>query len=151
MQNRNPSNVETLKEYVKAINYRFLRSRDLPAYEPETKTWNTGQFFLHESFGKRGYIYELREVLDEEGAFKTHGAKHGYTSEELLYFLDGWIVGHYQTLDMLGIVLNEQDEEGNTIYEDTLGDSIEEPLPEDDENEEADTESAPETKTKKKA
>lgn len=156
MQNRNPSAIEIVKQYIEVLNHRFLRERNLPAYNSETKHWNTGQFYLHESIGKFGYVYELREVLDESGSFKVHGSPNGYKADELALFLDGWIIGHYRTLDMLNIVLSETDAEGEIVYQDGVGyadgPSFEEDEEEEgEEKEEADIESAPEDKNEKQA
>jgi hypothetical protein len=110
MKNRNPSNIEIVKQFISQLNDRFLRD-DGPHYDMQTRQYNVGTFYLYETMGKNGYAYEVREVLDEKGSFKSLSPQ-GHTVEGIMYFLDGYLMGHFATCDMLGYTL-EVTEDGD--------------------------------------
>jgi hypothetical protein len=118
MKNRNPSRVEIAKQYLTQLNDRFL-SGDDKYYDIETRTYNVGVFYLHETMGKNGYEYEVREVLDENGAFKSLFPS-GHDIEGTLCFLEGYLSGHFATCEMLGYTLEEIKEEGDEAPIDPL-------------------------------
>lgn len=98
---------------VSRLNDRFLRD-DGPHYDMNTRTYSVGTFYLYETMGKDGYEYEVREVLDEKGNFKAL-TPQGHDIEGLMFFLDGYLSGHFATCDMLGYTLEsvDEDEEGD--------------------------------------
>lgn len=110
MKNRNPSNIEIIKQFISQLNDRMLRE-DGEFYDIQTRKYNVGTFYLHESMGRNGYEYEVREVLDENGAFKSL-AGQPHTSEVIMFFLEGYLAGHFETCEMLGYTLEVVEEEG---------------------------------------
>jgi hypothetical protein len=112
MKNRNPSNIEVVKQFVSKLNERFLRD-DVPFYDIQARKYSVGTFYLHETMGKNGYEYEVREVLDENGGFKTLNPSGNNTIEGVMYFLDGYLSGHFATCDMLGYTLEVTEDDGD--------------------------------------
>lgn len=113
MKNRNPSNIEIIKQFISQLNDRMLRE-DGEFYDIQTRKYNVGTFYLHEGMGRNGYEYEVREVLDENGAFKSL-AGQPHTSEVIMFYLEGYLAGHFETCEMLGytleVVTGEEDED----------------------------------------
>lgn len=100
------SNIEIAQQYIQSINDRFLRP-DEP-FDSETKTHNVGCFYIYRGMGRKGVEYSVREVIDEKGAYKVHG-KEGLLSDQVCYYLEGFLQGHYDTCEMLGYELVDTD------------------------------------------
>lgn len=103
------SNIEVANQYIQQINDRFLVA-DEP-YDNETKTFNVGTFYIHRGMGQKGVEYTIREVLDEKGDFKVHG-KEGLLSDQVCYYLEGFLQGHFDTCTLLGYELTDVQTEG---------------------------------------
>lgn len=124
MKNRNPSNIEIIKQFISQLNDRFLRE-DGEFYDIQTRKYNVGTFYLHESMGRNGYEYEVREVLDENGAYKSL-AGQPHTSEVIMFFLEGYLAGHFATCEMLGYTLEVVEDDGEIDTKNPRGLSKEE-------------------------
>lgn len=121
MKNRNPSRVEIVKQFVSRLNDRFLRD-DVPHYNVDTRTYSVGTFYLYETMGKEGYEYDVREVLDEKGNFKSL-TPNGHNIDSIMYYLDGYLSGHFDTCDMLGYTLEtveDGEDDGEVNPEDNI-------------------------------
>jgi hypothetical protein len=106
---RQIANIEIAQQYIQQINDRFLVS-DEP-YDADTKTYNIGTFYIHRGMGQKGVEYTIREVTSETGGYKVHG-KDGMLADQVCYYLEGFLQGHFGTCTLLGYELvNNEDGE----------------------------------------
>lgn len=100
------ANIEIANQYIQQINDRLLVA-DEP-YDSETKTYNLGTFYIYRGMGQKGVEYSIREVTSETGGYKVHGAE-GMLSDQVCYYLEGFLQGHFSTCTLLGyeLVANE--------------------------------------------
>jgi len=104
-------NIEIAQQYIQQINDRFLVA-DEP-YDNETKTYNIGTFYIHRGMGAKGVEYTIREVTTETGGYKVHG-RDGMLSDQVCFYLEGFLQGHFGTCTLLGYELTETEaEEGS--------------------------------------
>ena len=101
---RQPANIEIAQQYIQQINDRFLVEDD--HYNTETKTYNVGTFYIHRGMGQKGVEYTIREVTSETGGYKVHG-RDGMLSDQVCFYLEGFLKGHFDTCEMLGYELTE--------------------------------------------
>ena len=95
-------NIEIAQQYIAQINERLLV--EIEPYTNETKTWNIGTFYIHRGMGQKGVEYTIREVTNETGGYKVHGAE-GMLSDQVCYYLQGFLQGHFETCELLGYEL----------------------------------------------
>lgn len=110
---RQESNAEIIEQYVRTLNERFLRPEK--HYDSDTKKYAVGCFYLKQGYGKRGVSYEIREVDTEEGEYTVLG-NQDCSSEQLLFWIDGFMSGHYATCALLGYSLEDN---VNNVVENT--------------------------------
>jgi hypothetical protein len=95
-------NIEIAQQYLAQVNERLLVETE--PYTNETKTWNIGTFYIHRGMGQKGVEYSIREVTNETGGYKVHGAE-GMMSDQVCYYLQGFLQGHFETCELLGYEL----------------------------------------------
>lgn len=100
---------DALKDYMQTINTRLLRG-DAEHYDPVDKEYIVGIYYIHEGLN----YFEFREVQDTKGGYRTIG-KEFKTVEELTNFLDGFLVGHYDTCETLDVDIEEEEIDLDTI------------------------------------
>lgn len=84
------SEIESAELYLHMINRRLNRPQ--MAYNHVTKTHNTGSIYIQRSVGSKGHtVYDINEVLDEAGAFKTYS--ENLNAREVIIWLDGMSAG----------------------------------------------------------
>ncbi len=98
------ANIEVAQQYIQQINDRLLVEDE--AYDNETKTFNVGTFYIHRGMGAKGVEYDIREVTSETGGYKVHG-KAGLLSDQVCYYLEGFLQGHFDTCELLGYELTD--------------------------------------------
>lgn len=128
------SNKDKIKDYLLTINQRFLNT-ETEHYDAETKTFNIGVFYVHESLK----TYELRQIIDDNGDYRVIG--EGEVNEaELIQLLAGFYAGYLATLDLLDLEYEETEVTKDNIEEQDLNPEAKEALKkilEDAEREEA--------------
>ena len=101
-------NIEIAQQYIQQINDRLLVEDDY--YNSETKQHNVGTFYIHRGMGAKGVEYSIREVTSETGGYKVHG-RDGMLSDQVCFYLEGYLKGHFDTCEMLGYELVENETE----------------------------------------
>lgn len=100
----NKDNEQIIQDYMERINARLLRG-DSEYYDPESKTYLVGTFYVHEGLD----YFEFREVTDEKGGYRNVGGVEFGSIETLTTFLEGFLTGHYETCDTLDIDIEESE------------------------------------------
>ena len=114
------ANSEIAQQYSQQITDRFL-VEDEP-YDAETKKYNVGTFYIYRGMGQKGVEYSIREVTSETGGYKVHGAE-GMLSDQVCYYLEGFLQGHFGTCTLLGYELLAN-EEGEATTEETTDEDV---------------------------
>lgn len=116
------ANIEIAQQYIQQINDRFL-VEDEP-YDADSKKYNVGTFYIHRGMGQKGVEYTIREVTSETGGYKVHGVE-GMLSDQVCYYLEGFIQGHFATCTLLGyeLIANE-DGEGKEANEEATDEDV---------------------------
>lgn len=85
---------QELDQAEKFMNYLNMRmNRPQVYFDPISKKHNSGCFYMKKGMSKKGDVYDICEVLDENGAYKSYGPA-GMTVKELMVFLNGFNVGY---------------------------------------------------------
>ena len=102
-------NIEVAQQYIQQINDRLLVADE--SYDNDTKTYNVGTFYIYRGMGQKGVEYSIREVTSEQGAYKVHG-RDGMMSDQVCFYLEGFLQGHFATCELLGYNLVDVETEG---------------------------------------
>lgn len=104
-------NIEIAQQYIGQINERLLV--EVEPYNNETKSWNIGTFYIHRGMGQKGVEYTIREVTNETGGYKVHGSD-GMLSDQVCFYLQGFLQGHFETCELLGYELVDAEQATET-------------------------------------